>query len=166
MKFHTTRWYYPHGVEGEDMEITNKEFDDIEKAIKYAHRYNKGTRFAGIEIEDEEGNMVYEITSNGDIFDHRNKVKNSNINISKTDYYYFIELMVQNICKRKEQIEDIQKIIPDMELQSDKTRLQGFINGYRMEQKQSFSTLQRLNKANSGKLFSKEYEDKLKEYLI
>lgn len=86
--------------------------------------------------------------------------------ISKQDYDYFIELMIMNIYKRKEQIEEIQKILPDMEQQSDKIRLQGFINGYRMEQKQSFDTLQRLNKANGGKLFSKEYENKLKEYLI
>lgn len=88
------------------------------------------------------------------------------MNISKADYDYFIELMIMNIYNCKEQIEDIQKLIPDMEQQSDKTRLQGFINGYRMEQKESFDTLQRLNKANGGKLFSKEYEDKLKEYLI
>lgn len=74
MKFYTTRWYYPHGIEGENMQITDKEFDDIEKALKYAHRYNKGIRFAGIEIEDEKGNMVYEITSDGDIFDYRTKI--------------------------------------------------------------------------------------------
>ena len=86
--------------------------------------------------------------------------------ISQQDYDYFVELMVMNICKCKEQIEDIQKLIPDMEQQSDKTRLQGFINGYRMEQKKSFETLQRLNKSEGGKLFSKEYENKLKEYLI
>ena len=88
------------------------------------------------------------------------------MNISKTDYDYFVELMVMNICKRKEQIEDMQKLIPDIEQQSDKTRLQGFVNGYRMEQKKSFETLQRLNKSEEGKRFTKEYENQLKKYLI
>lgn len=88
------------------------------------------------------------------------------MNISKEDYYYFIELMIMNIYKRKEQIEEIQKILPSMVLQSDKTRLQGFINGYRMEQKKSFSTLQRLNKSQGGRTFTEQYENELKKCLI
>ncbi len=69
--FYTTRHYYPHGIEGESMNCTFKEFDTIEKAIKYCHRYAKGIRFAGVQVEDEEGFLLYEITSDGDITDYR-----------------------------------------------------------------------------------------------
>jgi uncharacterized membrane protein YkoI len=69
--FTTTRHFYPHGAEGEAMDCTFKEFNDIEKAIKYAHRYAKGLRFAGIQIEDESGNIVYEITSDFEVIDSR-----------------------------------------------------------------------------------------------
>ena len=65
----TTRFFYPHGIEGEEMDNTVKEFETIEKAIKYAHRYNTGVRFAGLQIEDENGKLVYEITSNNDTYD-------------------------------------------------------------------------------------------------
>jgi uncharacterized membrane protein YkoI len=70
--FHTTRHFYPSGIEGSKMDCTFKEFDTIEKAIKYAHRYTKGLRFAGIQIEDEKGNLIYEITADQDVFDYRN----------------------------------------------------------------------------------------------
>jgi hypothetical protein len=69
--FYTTRHYYPNGIEGESMSCTFKEFDTIEKAIKYCHRYAKGIRFAGVQVEDEEGFLLYEITSDGDITDYR-----------------------------------------------------------------------------------------------
>lgn len=68
-----TRSYYPHGVEGECMENNTKDFEDIEKAIKYAHRYAKGTRFAGVRVEDEKGKLLYEITSDSDAYDYRIK---------------------------------------------------------------------------------------------
>jgi hypothetical protein len=70
--FTTTRFFYPNGIEGESMDCTYKEFDTIEKAIKYCHRYNKGVRFAGVQVEDENGNLLYEITSGNDVFDYRN----------------------------------------------------------------------------------------------
>jgi uncharacterized membrane protein YkoI len=69
--FTTTRNFYPHGIEGERMDCTFKEFNTIEKAIKYAHRYAKGLRFAGVQIDDENGNLVYEITSDMETFDYR-----------------------------------------------------------------------------------------------
>jgi hypothetical protein len=69
--FYTTRHYYPNGIEGESMNCTFKEFDTIEKAIKYCYRYSKGIRFAGVQVEDEEGFLLYEITSDGDITDYR-----------------------------------------------------------------------------------------------
>ena len=70
--YYTTRYFYPHGIEGEEMKYTSKEFDTFEKAQKYAHRYAKGVRFAGVEIEDEEGKVIYEITSSNDAYDYRN----------------------------------------------------------------------------------------------
>jgi len=69
--FTTIRHFYPRGIEGEAMDCTCKEFETIDKAIKYANRYAKGLRFAGLQIEDEAGNMVYEITSDFEIIDHR-----------------------------------------------------------------------------------------------
>lgn len=76
MKYFTTRYFYPHGIEGEAMDCTYKEFDTIEKAINYAHRYNKGMRFAGVQIEElrddgKLGDMVYEITSDNETVDYR-----------------------------------------------------------------------------------------------
>lgn len=72
----TTRYFYPHGIEGEAMDCTYKYFDTIEKAIKYAYRYNKGMRFAGIQIEEitvdgKLGDIVYEITSDNETIDYR-----------------------------------------------------------------------------------------------
>lgn len=66
-----TRFFYPHGIEGESMDNIIKEFDNIDKAIAYAHRYAKGIRFAGVEIEDENGKTIYEITSGNDTYDYR-----------------------------------------------------------------------------------------------
>lgn len=65
-----TRFYYPHGIEGESMETTVKEFDTLEKAIKHAHRYAKGIRFAGVWIENQSLELVYEITSDFEAIDH------------------------------------------------------------------------------------------------
>ena len=59
----TIRYYYPHGIEGESMEVTLKEFTSFDKAIAYARRYAKGNRFAGVQVEDTTGNCIYEITS-------------------------------------------------------------------------------------------------------
>lgn len=69
--FTVTRFFYPHGIEGEAMNYTSKDFTDIEKAIKYANRYAKGKRFAGVQVEDENGKMFYEITSDFEMIDHR-----------------------------------------------------------------------------------------------
>ncbi len=58
-----TRYYYPHGIEGEAMKTTIKEFTSFGNAIAYARRYAKGKRFAGVQVEDTTGNCIYEITS-------------------------------------------------------------------------------------------------------
>lgn len=68
----TTRFFYPHGIEGESMDCTFKEFETLEKAIKYANRYTTGIRFAGVQVEDVNGKLIYEITASQDIFDYRN----------------------------------------------------------------------------------------------
>lgn len=69
--FTTIRYFYPNGIEGESMDNTIKEHSTFEKALNYAHRYSKGIKFAGVEIEDEKGKKLYEITSDGNIFDYR-----------------------------------------------------------------------------------------------
>lgn len=70
--YSTTRHFYPNGIEGEAMDCTFKEFDNIDKAIKYADRYAKGLRFAGVTVEDETGNIIYQITSDFEVIDNRN----------------------------------------------------------------------------------------------
>lgn len=70
------RHFYPHGIEGESMDCTFKEFDTIEEAIKYADRYARGLRFAGVQVEDENGNIIYEITSDSNVFDYRKEPNN------------------------------------------------------------------------------------------
>lgn len=69
--FTATRFFFPHGNEDESMNTTIKEYNTIEKAINYAHRYAKGIRFAGVEIEDEKGKLIYEILSDGTVTDYR-----------------------------------------------------------------------------------------------
>lgn len=66
----TTRYFYPHGIEGETTETTLKEWDNLDSAIKYARRYAKGNRFAGVEVEVD-GVIVFEITSDFEEIDHR-----------------------------------------------------------------------------------------------
>lgn len=67
----TCRRWYKYGNEGDEIEVTIKEFGSIDKAINYAHRYAKGIRFCGVEIQDENGNTVYEITAESAVYDNR-----------------------------------------------------------------------------------------------
>jgi predicted transcriptional regulator len=62
----TTRRFFPNGIEGEEMDCTILEHESYEKALNYCHRYSKGLRFAGVIIEDENGNEVYELLDNGE----------------------------------------------------------------------------------------------------
>lgn len=68
--FTAIRHYYKNNVCG-GMDCTIKEFDTMEQALKYAHRYAKGLRFAGIQVEDENGKLLYEITSDFNVYDYR-----------------------------------------------------------------------------------------------
>jgi hypothetical protein len=86
----TTRFFYPHGIEGEEMDNTIKEFDTIEKAVKYAHRYSVGVRFAGVQIEDENGKLIYEITAGNDAYDYREEFKKQIIEKAKKENGFFM----------------------------------------------------------------------------
>ncbi len=66
--YYTTRYYYPNGIEGESMKCTYKEFDSLDKAIAYAHRYSNGRRFAGCTIMNDNCENVYELLENGSVF--------------------------------------------------------------------------------------------------
>ena len=66
----TTRFYYPNGIEGESMKTTTKEFETLEKAIKYCNRYAKGVRFVGVQVENKKGKTVYELTSDGEVTEY------------------------------------------------------------------------------------------------
>lgn len=61
----TTRFFYPHGIEGETMGCTYKDWNNLEKAMAYCHRYAKGARFAAVEVWDKEDNLVYELLADG-----------------------------------------------------------------------------------------------------
>ena len=63
----TTRYYFPSGNENGCMDCTIKEWNNLEKAIAYCHRYSKGIRFASVEIEDENGNTIYELLADGTV---------------------------------------------------------------------------------------------------
>lgn len=65
--YRTIRYYYPHGNELEAMECTIKHWCSLEKAIAYCHRYSKGVRFASAEIEDEFGEQIYKLLSDGTV---------------------------------------------------------------------------------------------------
>lgn len=68
----TFRRYYRYGNETDYIDVTIKEFPTFEKALAYAERYAKGIKFAGVEIDNENYETVYEITEESDVFDYRN----------------------------------------------------------------------------------------------
>ncbi len=72
--FLTTRYFYPNGNEGEEMECTFKRFETLEKAKAYCQRYAKGIRFAGCDVENEHGELLFEITSDFEEFDYVKEV--------------------------------------------------------------------------------------------
>ena len=77
----TSRHWFKYGRETDEMECTFLEHETLDKAITYAHRYAKGVRFASVTVEDEEGNILYEICDCGTkVFDYREKIKEQNLN--------------------------------------------------------------------------------------
>lgn len=43
--YRTIRYYFPHGDEWEAMDCTVKEWNSLEKAIAYCHRYSKYQKY-------------------------------------------------------------------------------------------------------------------------
>jgi hypothetical protein len=58
--FITYRYTYRYGNEGDPVDVTFKEFEDIKKAVKYLRRYQNGTRYISSKIEDDNFNILYE----------------------------------------------------------------------------------------------------------
>lgn len=67
----TYRNWYRYGQEDDYVELTIKEFPSVEKAIAYAERYAKGIRFCGVEVRNKDNEIVYEITSDMEVYDYR-----------------------------------------------------------------------------------------------
>lgn len=73
MKYTTYRYWFKYGNEDDPIECTTKEWDNLDKAITYAHRYATGVKFDSVEIEDENGKVIYRITSDSLVEDFRNE---------------------------------------------------------------------------------------------
>lgn len=74
MKYTTVREFYKYSYDHGETDMTSKEWDSLDKAIAYAHRYAKGLKFVAVTVEDENGNVLYEILNHGaDTFDYRDK---------------------------------------------------------------------------------------------
>lgn len=58
----TVRWFYKNGNETDEMDCTIKYWNDLSSAIKYARRYARGKRFAGV-LVTMDGKDIFEITS-------------------------------------------------------------------------------------------------------
>jgi len=69
--FYVIRFTYPNGIEGEEMENETDEFKNADEAIDFAHENTFGLEFAGTLIENDNGDTIYEITSDMAIVDHR-----------------------------------------------------------------------------------------------
>lgn len=61
----TNRSWLRYGREDDYIEITTLEHETFEKALKYAQRYARGIKFVNCTIEDEKGNILYEISDYG-----------------------------------------------------------------------------------------------------
>ena len=72
----TNRSWLRYGREDDYVEITTLEHETFEKALKYAQRYARGIKFVNCTIEDEQGNILYEISDYGAREeDFRDKIK-------------------------------------------------------------------------------------------
>lgn len=74
MTYTTVREFYKYNYEHGETEMTFKEWDSLDKAIAYARRYAKGLKFVAVTVEDENGNVLFEILNHGaDTYDYRDK---------------------------------------------------------------------------------------------
>lgn len=77
----TSRYWFKYGNEDDELECTTLFHETLDKAITYAHRYAKGVRFASVTVEDEEGNILYEICDCGaKVIDYREEIKEQDLN--------------------------------------------------------------------------------------
>ncbi|WP_462351060.1 ATP-binding protein [Fusobacterium varium] len=77
----TSRHWFKYGNEDDELECTTLFHETLDKAITYAHRYAKGVRFASVTVEDEEGNILYEICDCGaKVIDYREEIKEQDLN--------------------------------------------------------------------------------------
>lgn len=76
---YTVTWHrHPNGIEGEEMTYCWRDFQDLEKAIAFLNKrvmLIKSINWAGGYIEDETGDLIYEIDDEGDAFDNRKENK-------------------------------------------------------------------------------------------
>lgn len=63
--FITYRRWFKYGNEEDEVEVTTKYHETFEKAHSYAKRYATGRKFVGCSIEDENGNLLYDIFDYG-----------------------------------------------------------------------------------------------------
>lgn len=76
MEYVTYREFYKYSCEHGETDLTTKYWDSLDKAINYAHRYAYGERFVSVTVEDEAGNIIYEIVDNGAVVnDYREKLE-------------------------------------------------------------------------------------------
>lgn len=94
MMFHVMRSWYKYGHEGDEVMITDKYYDTVEKALAYAERYSKGIRFVMVQIETDDDNMelIYEYLADG-----------GRITIDKTDKYKIVAESKEEPTEQKEQ---------------------------------------------------------------
>ncbi|EES63561.2 hypothetical protein [Fusobacterium varium] len=72
----TYRNWLKNGNENDEIVCTRLEHETLEKAISYAHRYAKGIKFVNVTVEDDAGNVLYEICDYGaEVFDYRDELK-------------------------------------------------------------------------------------------
>jgi uncharacterized membrane protein YkoI len=70
-KYFTYRYTYSTGKKDKNLDCKFKEFNSLTDAIKYAHKYAKGLRFAEVQIENEAGKILYVINNDGVTHDYR-----------------------------------------------------------------------------------------------
>lgn len=101
----TYRNWLKNGNEFDETVCTRLEHETLDKAISYAHRYARGTKFISVTVEDDAGNVLYEICDYGaKVFDYRDEVKKE------------IEKVEEEHTRVKNMIGTIQEVMSDIPL--------------------------------------------------
>lgn len=102
----TYRYWFKYGNEDDELECTTLYHDTLDKAVTYAHRYAKGVRFASVTVEDEDGNILYEICDCGaKVIDYREDEEEYFKTIENNDTVNF-ELIEELECNCNLKVED------------------------------------------------------------